>query len=75
LLNRFKAYNLRAVFNGHFHSFTERDKGDYIITTNKCCSFRRNNHDGTPEKGFFVCKAKSGRIVREFIEVDREAQA
>ena len=69
VLNRFRDYNLRAVFNGHFHSFTERTREPYIITTNKCCSFLRNNHDGTPEKGFFLCTSKDGKFVREFVRV------
>jgi 3',5'-cyclic AMP phosphodiesterase CpdA len=69
LLNRFKEHNLRAVFNGHFHSHTQRQRGDWLITTNKCCSLRRNNHDGTPEKGFFLCHAKDGKVTREFVRV------
>jgi 3',5'-cyclic AMP phosphodiesterase CpdA len=71
VLNRFKEFNLRAVFNGHFHSATERTVGECIITTNKCCAFRRNNHDGTVEKGFFVCKVGDGNLTRRFVEVAR----
>jgi len=26
-----------------------------MITTNRCCALKRNNHDGTKEKGCFVC--------------------
>lgn len=69
LLERFKDFNLVAVFNGHFHGFTERTVRETVFTTNKCCSIARNNHDKTPEKGYFLCRAKEGRIVREFIEV------
>jgi hypothetical protein len=74
LLNRFKEFNLRAVFNGHYHAYTERLAGNAacLITTNKCCSFRRNNHDNTPEKGFFACSTKDGKVVREFVEVSRQ---
>jgi 3',5'-cyclic AMP phosphodiesterase CpdA len=73
LLERFREFNLRAVFNGHFHGYTERTRGDTVITTNRCCSFRRDNHDGTAEKGFFVVRARDGRLTREFIEVVRQA--
>jgi 3',5'-cyclic AMP phosphodiesterase CpdA len=69
LLNRFKEFNLKAVFNGHFHGATEKSRGDYLITTNKCCARQRNNHDGTREKGFLACKAKDGKIIRQFVQV------
>ena len=35
LLERFKEYNLRAVFCGHFHGFTESKLGEAVFTTNK----------------------------------------
>ncbi len=69
LLERFKDFNIVSVLNGHFHSFTEKIVGQTVFTTNKCCSISRNNHDGTKEKGYFLCHAKEGRMVREFIEV------
>lgn len=69
LLERFGDFNLVAVFNGHFHGATERQVGNTILTTNKCCSIARNNHDGTREKGYFLCHAIEGRIHRQFIEV------
>ncbi len=69
LLDRFRDFNLRAVFCGHYHGFTERPRGNATITTGKCCSFRRDNHDKTKEKGFFACKTKDAKIAREFVEV------
>jgi 3',5'-cyclic AMP phosphodiesterase CpdA len=69
LLERFKDINLVAVFNGHFHGFTERKVRDTVFTTNKCCSIARGNHDKTLEKGYFLCRTKDGRVEREFIEV------
>jgi hypothetical protein len=72
LLNRFKEYNLKAVYNGHFHGFTERDNGAFAITTDRCCSFHRDNHDGTREKGFFACRVKDGKLTRQFVEVSKE---
>jgi len=68
LLGRFKDYNLQAVFNGHFHSTTERHVGAVTLTTNRCCSFSHKNHDGSKEKGYFLCQAKDGKITRRFVE-------
>jgi predicted MPP superfamily phosphohydrolase len=72
LLERFKAYNLQAVFCGHFHGFTERQRGDTILTTNRCCALKRDNHDGTKEKGYFLCTARDGQISRSFVEFKSE---
>lgn len=69
LLERLIGFNLQAVFSGHFHGFTERKLGDVSLTTDRCCAISRNNHDGTPEKGYFLCQAKTGRITRTFVEV------
>jgi len=68
LLQRCYGLNLQAVFCGHFHGLTERPFRHSIITTDKCCSRVRRNHDGTPEKGWFVCQAVNGEIKRRFIE-------
>jgi 3',5'-cyclic AMP phosphodiesterase CpdA len=69
VLERFKEINLQAVFSGHWHGFTERRVGQVTLTTDRCCSFRRQNHDGTKEKGYFLCHAKDGRVERAFVEV------
>ena len=69
LLERFKAFNLVHVFSGHHHGFTERKAGRATLTTNRCCAISRDNHDGTPEKGYFLCTAGDGRIERQFVEV------
>lgn len=69
VLARFKDYNLQAVFGGHYHGFTERKVGPTTLTTNRCCAFSKPNHDGSKEKGFFVCHAKDGKIERTFVEV------
>jgi predicted phosphodiesterase len=68
LLDRFREFNLQAVFCGHYHSFTERKAGNVILTTNRCCALKRTNHDGTKEKGYFVCEAREGQITRTFVE-------
>jgi 3',5'-cyclic AMP phosphodiesterase CpdA len=69
VLDRFKEFNLVAVYNGHFHSLTQRQRGQTALTTNRCCSFFKKNHDGTKEKGYFLCRAKDGKIERQFVEV------
>lgn len=69
VLERFLPFNLRAAFCGHYHGFTEVKQGAVPLTTNKCCSFARGNHDKTPEKGYFLCETKDGKIGREFIEM------
>ena len=38
------------------------------ITTNRCCALKRFNHDGTKEKGYFVCDVVNGQINRRFVE-------
>jgi len=69
VLGRLLDCNLVAVFNGHFHGFTERTSGRTVLTTNKCCAISRGNHDGTKEKGYFLCRAAAGSVQREFVEV------
>ena len=69
VLERLIEFNLVAVFNGHFHGFTERTAGRTVLTTNRCCAISRGNHDGTTEKGYFLCRAAAGIIQREFVEV------
>jgi hypothetical protein len=73
LLVEFAEHNLQAVFNGHFHSKTERVWGDAIVTTNTCCSFHRANHDFDPRKGYYLCTAKDGKVTREYIQVNKPA--
>ncbi|MBW8780331.1 MAG: metallophosphoesterase [Verrucomicrobia bacterium] len=75
LLDRFRDCNLQAVFNGHFHGYTAHPFHQAVVTTNRCCSLKRNNHDGTREKGFFICTARDGRITRRFVEVPVPAPA
>ncbi len=34
---------------------------------------KRTNHDGTKKKGYFLCTAKDGQVIREFIEYKGKA--
>jgi predicted MPP superfamily phosphohydrolase len=70
VLEQLKPLNLQAILGGHYHAYTERKLGEALATTNRCCSFKVNNHDGTKEKGYFICRAKSGRVERQFVEVN-----
>jgi 3',5'-cyclic AMP phosphodiesterase CpdA len=69
VLARFKEYNLRAVFNGHYHALTERTVGEVVLTTNRCCAISKGNHDGSTEKGYFLCRAKDGKVTHTFVEM------
>ena len=68
LLARFAEFNLQAVYCGHYHGFTEHPFRQAAVTTNRCCSLKRDNHDGTKEKGFFVCQTADGHVQRQFVE-------
>ena len=70
VLERFRAFNLLAVFDGHFHGFTEKQLGHTVLLTNRCCSISTGNHDGTTEKGYFLCDAKDGQTTRQFVQVE-----
>ena len=69
VLARLRALNVQAVFDGHFHGYTEREWNSVRITTNRCCSRSRGNHDGTREKGYFLCRAARKEVSRTFVEV------
>jgi hypothetical protein len=74
-LSRFIDFNLHCVFSGHWHGFTEKAWIDALLTTNRCCSRVRGNHDGTREKGWFVCRLKDGKVNREFLEIPKALRA
>jgi 3',5'-cyclic AMP phosphodiesterase CpdA len=71
LLRLFGEHALQTVFNGHFHSATNRYWDKVLVTTNTCCSFRRANHDFDPRKGYFLCTAKGGAVERAYVEVKK----
>jgi DNA repair exonuclease SbcCD nuclease subunit len=69
LLDRFKPINLSGVFGGHYHAYTATTLRDIPIKTNRCCSFKRANHDGSKQKGYFLCSTKDGKVTPTFVEV------
>ena len=70
LLVRFLSFNLHAAFCGHWHGFSERPFRGATLTTDRCCSRVRANHDGSKVKGWFVCKVASGELNRTFVAFD-----
>jgi predicted phosphodiesterase len=70
VLGRFLGHNLQAVYGGHFHAFREERIGQTTLQINRCCSRKVANHDRSqPQKGYFLCEARQGRISRTFVEV------
>ncbi len=68
VLNLLVDCNVKAIYSGHFHGFTLKRWNEIPLTTNRCLSYSRGNHDGSEEKGYFICKVKEGEITRKFIE-------
>ena len=50
-----------------FLAQTERQVGKVILTTNRCCSYAIPNHDGSKQKGYFLCRAKDGEVTLTFV--------
>ena len=69
LLAPFLQHNLQAVFGGHYHGFTETNERGVSYTTNRCCAISRNNHDGSLDKGYFLCTAGPRGLYRAFVRV------
>lgn len=56
LVERFHDHRLLATFSGHWHGLTERQQGAVHLSTGRCCSWWRDNHDFSDEKGYTLCK-------------------
>jgi len=74
VLALFDGHNLKHVFSGHFHGLSERKHGNTVLTTCRCLSFSRGNHDGSPEKGFYQCHVKGDELAYEFVEYKPEGR-
>ena len=61
LLDRFKGLNMRGVFSGHFHGQTAYTRDTYELVTNVCLARVRPNHDGSTNKGYWVCRRHTRR--------------
>mgnify|MGYP003335711264 CR=1 FL=1 len=73
VLDRFRDHNLRGVFSGHYHAYTQNNIRGIDVVTNRCCARIRGNHDGTKEKGYWIVTAEDGQATREFVEFNGAA--
>ena len=63
-------HNVRAAFSGHWHGLTQRRLGAAPLVTGRCCSWWRNNHDGSALKGYLLCELTAAGVVEyDFISV------
>ena len=69
VLDRLRPYNLQATLSGHWHGWTERFEKGVPLTTGRCCSWWRRNHDGSDAKGYFFCHASSRGMTHQFVRV------
>lgn len=73
VLEKLRTLNLRATFSGHWHGLNEQrlDRADLIV--NRCCARIRGNRDGSPLKGWWVCRATpDGSITHRFAALPPE---
>lgn len=67
LLTRLAKLNLRGTFSGHWHGLNEQHIGSADVVVNRCCARVRENRDGSPLKGWWVCRAApDGTLTRRF---------
>jgi len=69
LINRLRPFAFQASFSGHWHGWTEPVERGVHLSTGRCCSWWRANHDGSPLKGFALCRVRDGMVRHEFIKV------
>lgn len=70
LLERLAKLNLRGTFSGHWHGLNEQRVRDADVVVSRCCARIRGNRDGSPLKGFWVCRAApDGTLTRRFTSV------
>ena len=67
LLARLDRLNLRGTFSGHWHGLNEQRIHNADVVVNRCCARIRENRDGSPLKGWWVCRAApDGTLTRRF---------
>jgi 3',5'-cyclic AMP phosphodiesterase CpdA len=69
VLQRLHSHELRGTFGGHWHGWTQRIDQGTSLTTGRCCSCWRENHDGSREKGYLVCRASAHGVNHGFVAV------
>jgi Calcineurin-like phosphoesterase len=72
LLDLLSPLNLRIVFSGHYHGFSEHvapRNPQLKLLTNRCCSRARELHEDTTLRGYFHCVANADQSVGyQFVE-------
>ncbi len=66
---RLRGHDFRAALSGHWHGITERVDKNATLSTGRCCSWWRTNHDGSSLKGFTLCRIRDGALTHEFVAV------
>ncbi len=66
VMERLRGYNVQATLGGHWHGITEFAERGIHLSTNRCCSWWRTNHDGSPLKGYALCRVRGGKLTHEF---------
>ena len=68
LLARLDKLNLRGTFSGHWHGLNEQHIHNADVIVSRCCARVRENRDGSPLTGWWVCHAApDGTLTRRFI--------
>jgi hypothetical protein len=75
VVSRLLKLNLVASFNGHWHGANEGAAGSAKLITSRCCARIRENRDGSPQKGWYVCEARpDGTLARRFVVFQAPAE-
>ncbi len=69
LLQRFLKFNLRLTLGGHYHGKTLEKRDHLELVTNACCSRVAPNHDGTKDKGYWLCQTKADGVVERAFQL------
>jgi predicted MPP superfamily phosphohydrolase len=69
VIHRLRGHNVQGIFCGHWHGWTEVKSEALPVSTGRCCSWWRGNHDGSPLKGYFLCQIRGEVVSHEFIPV------
>jgi len=67
VLKLLKTLNVKAIFCGHYHGYVRVGLNSTEICINYCCSLKRNNHDGTSVKGYYLCKVYPNKLAIEHV--------
>jgi 3',5'-cyclic AMP phosphodiesterase CpdA len=72
VMERLRPFAFQASFSGHWHGLTESTERRAHLSTGRCCSWWRANHDGSPLKGFALCSVRDGAVRHSFVAVKPE---